>query len=85
MWITVGNLSHAQSPAHRRANGRFVEQQEMEMDKQNVEISLLSDDELDAVAGGESIALQVYCVVKNAEIRTFNALNNIYEAFNACR
>jgi hypothetical protein len=36
------------------ADGRVVEQQETDMNTQIQEINLLSDDELDAVAGGKS-------------------------------
>jgi hypothetical protein len=52
-WITVSRPGPHLISCHE-ANGRFVEQQEMDMNSVNTnsEVNLLSDDELDAVAGG---------------------------------
>jgi hypothetical protein len=54
-------------------DGPFVEQEEMEMNTQNVEISVLSDDELDAVAGG----------LTNGQTKLFTAFyDGLYGALN---
>jgi hypothetical protein len=59
-------LAIGQSPNLLRiddANGRFVEQQEADMDTRKVETRALSDDELDAVSGGEPISQAVGLMV----------------------
>lgn len=52
MWITVGHQTDFYSLGHERANGRYVEEEETDMNTQIDLLLPLEDHELDNVSGG---------------------------------